>query len=211
MTTCSICGHGLAADRALWTTCQVCQDRIVHWLAEIERLWPLLSECLEPGRGPAGPRVSGTGHGATLPVDETVLDLIGPTGVPTRLYWRYAELALARRLQPAQAPTGSDARLASALRRIRWHLPWAVQGADLRELSDELRKMAGELAAVVDRAARAPAVPCPAELPDGAGRCTGWLRYDRDCGTAYCRTCHTELDPSQWLTYWVQLGQPSSA
>lgn len=205
MSTCTLCGHGLHGDRALWTTCQPCQDRITRQLADVETMWPLLSDCLEPTRGHSGPRSQG--GPAPLPVTGQVLELIGPAGVPARLYWRYADLAMARRLQPAPLPSGSDARLALALRGIRRHLPWAVQAVDLRELADELRKIVGQLSAVTG-GTPAHTVPCPAELPDG-GRCTGRMRYDSTSGSAYCRDCRTDLDPSQWLEYWVKLGQPA--
>ncbi|MDX3047535.1 hypothetical protein PV378_13635 [Streptomyces scabiei] len=207
MNICTTCGHGLHDARATWTTCQACQDRITGQLAAIEQLWAVLPNHLEPTRGHSGPRVSGTAA-ASLPAAEAVLDLIGPGGVPTQLYLRYADITLARGLVPQRRAFGSDALFAQAVRGIRRHLPWAVQGTSLAELSRELGTMLGKLQAVTGGTAPAPAVPCPADL-DGA-RCTGLLRYDRDRSTAACRTCRTELDPSQWLEYWVQLGQPAA-
>ncbi|RIH58170.1 hypothetical protein D3C59_36855, partial [Streptomyces sp. SHP22-7] len=56
-------------------------------------------------------------------------------GVPTRLYYQYASLALARRIQPATMPPGADHRVRLALYGLRKHLPWAVQGLDLTELA----------------------------------------------------------------------------
>lgn len=206
MNTCTICGYSLHGARALWTTCQTCQDRIARQLADIEQMWPLLSEALEPTRGHSGPRVSGT-PAWSLPIAGKILDLIGPMGVPTRLYHRYADLALARRIRPATMPPGADARVRLALYGIRKHLPWAVQGADLRQLHTELDRMAGDLQATTG-GADTPTVPCPAELPDG-GRCTGRMRYDRDRRTAFCRACRTELKPGEWLEVWVKLGQPA--
>ncbi|MFJ9662840.1 hypothetical protein ACIRPR_33435 [Streptomyces griseoflavus] len=206
MNACTICGHGLHGDRALWTTCQHDHDRITTLLGDIEQMWPLLSDALEPTRGHAGPRVSGTANPG-LPITGRILDLIGPAGIPARLYWRYADLALARRIQPATMPPGADARLRLALYGIRKHLSWAVQGCDLTELVGELEKMAGDLRSVTG-GTDSPTVPCPAELPDG-GRCTGRMRYDRDRSTAHCRTCRTSLDPSEWLEVWVKLGQPA--
>lgn len=207
MATCTICGYVLHGARALWTTCQTCQDRITQLLADIEQMWPLLSDALEPARGHSGPRVSGTAvH--TLPIAGKILDLIGPMGVPTRLYYRYADLALARRIQPATMPPGADARVRLALYGIRKHLPWAVQGTDLTELMREASAMADDLQNTTG-GADTPTVPCPAELPDGS-RCTGRMRYDRDRRTAYCRTCRTDLDPGQWLDVWVKLGQPAA-
>lgn len=204
MHTCTICGYALHGARALWTTCQACQDRITSQLAEIEQMWPLLSECLEPQRRGGGQRVSGTVAPA-LPIDGRILDLIGPMGVPTRLYHRYADLALARRIRPATMPPGADHRVRLALYGIRKHLPWGVQGADLATLSRELDQLGNELRAVTG-GADTPTVPCPAELPDNGGRCTGKMRYDHDRGTAYCRTCRTELNPGEWLGYWVKLN-----
>jgi hypothetical protein len=208
VNTCTTCGHGLVGGRALWTTSQACQDRVTQLLADIERMWPMLSDVLEPARGHSGPRVSGTATHA-LPLAGDVLDLIGPMGIPTRLYHRYADLAVARRLQPAGMPPGSDARVRLALYGLRKHLPWAVQGTSLAELAAELGSIHRDLARVTGGAAPSPTVPCPAEVDDNGGRCTGRMRYDRDRGTAYCRTCRTELDPGQWLEYWVQLGQPA--
>lgn len=175
-------------------------------LAEVERLWPLLTDALEPTRGHSGPRVSGSTD-RPLPIASRILDLIGPLGIPTRLYHCYADLALARRVQPARMPPGADHRLRLALYGLRKHLPWGVQGADLTTLDRELAKMADDLRAVVG-GTDAPTVPCPAELPDG-GRCTGRLRYDRDRRTASCHSCRTQLDPHEWLGYWVKLGQPA--
>jgi hypothetical protein len=205
--TCTICGHGLHDARALWTTCQACQARIGQLLADIERMWPMLSDVLEPTRGHAGPRVSGSTE-APLPLAGAVIDLIGPMGVPMRLYLRYAALALARHLRPAPMPPAADARVRLALYGLRKHLPWAVQGADLAETATELDHIHRDLTRVTGGAPPAPAVPCPAELPDGA-RCTGKMRYDQDRRTAYCRGCRTELDPAEWLGYWVRLGQPA--
>lgn len=207
MNTCTLCGHGLTGDRALWTTCQACQARIVQLLADVERMWPMLSDVLEPTRGHTGPRVSGSST-TPLPLDGAVLDLIGPMGVPMRLYLRYADLAMARRLQPAGAPPGADARVRLALYGLRKHLPWAVQAIDLAELAAELDRIYRDLIRVTGGAAPSPSVPCPAELPDG-GRCTGRMWYDRDRRTAYCRACRTDLDPGQWLEVWVNLGQPA--
>lgn len=204
MNACTICGYVLHGARALWTTCQTCQDRITQLLADIERIWPLLSDALEPTRGHSGPRVSGTATHA-LPIAGRILDLIGPMGVPTRLYLRYADIALARRVQPATRPPGAEAQLRLALYGIRKHLPWAVQGADLTELMREAASMADDLQAVTG-GADTPTVPCPAELPDNGGRCAGRMRYDRDRGTAHCRTCRTTLDPSEWLEHAVKLG-----
>lgn len=209
MNTCTTCGHGLHDARTLWTTCQACQDHITRLLADIERMWPMLSDCLEPARGHAGPRVSGTTTHA-LPLSGAVLDLIGPMGVPTRLYLRYADLAAARRLQPATMPPGADGRVRLALYGLRKHLPWAVQGTDLTDLAAELDSIHRDLTRVTGGAEPSPAVPCPAELADGA-RCTGKMRYDSDRRTASCRTCRTELDPSEWLGYWMKLGQPAPA
>lgn len=205
VNTCTICRYGLTGDRATWTTCQRCETRIHTALADIERLWLLLPDCLEPARGHSGPRVSGNRAHAPLPAAEQVLNLIGPGGAPSRLYWRYADLALARGLAPRPMPSGADSRLALAVRGIRRHLPWAVQGADLIDLAAELGKLADELTAVTGGSDRAPSVPCPAELPDG-GRCEGRLRYEQASGTASCRSCRTVLDPGQWLEVWVQLN-----
>ena len=208
MNACTICGYVLHGARALWTTCQTCQTRITQLLASIERMWPLLSDALEPTRGHSGPRVSGTAvH--TLPIAEKILDLIGPMGVPTRLYYRYADIALARRIQPATMPPGADARVRLALYGIRKHLPWAIQGANLAELVVELDSIHRDLTRVTGGTTPSPAVPCPAEVDDNGSRCTGRMRYDQDRGTAYCRACRTELDPSQWLEVWVKLGQPA--
>jgi hypothetical protein len=209
LSTCTLCGYGLRGDRSLWTTCQACQDTVTQLLADIEQMWPQLSDVLEPARGHSGPRVSGSTSPA-LPLAADVLDLIGPLGVPTRLYLRYADLALARRIRPATQPPGGDARVRLALYGIRKHLPWAVQGTDLTELRTELDAIHRDLTRVTGGAGAAPSVPCPAELPDG-GRCTGRMRYDRDRGTAYCRACTTELNPGEWLDYWMRLGQPTSA
>lgn len=207
MNLCTTCGHCLVGGRALWTTCQACQDRITSLLADIEQLWPRLSDALEPSRGHAGQRVSGS-TAQPLPIAGRILDLIGPMGIPTRLYHRYADLALARRIRPATMPPGADHRVRLALYGIRKHLSWGVQGTDLAPLAADLDRMAADLAGVTG-GADTPTVPCPAELPDGA-RCTGRMRYDRDRGTAYCRTCRTDLDPGQWLEVWVKLGQPTA-
>jgi hypothetical protein len=207
VNACTISGHALTGDRALWTTCQACHGHIAAALADVEQMWPLLSDCLEPARGHTGPRTSGSAA-APLPAAEHVLELIGPAGVPARLYWRYADIATARGYAPARLPTGSDGRLALALRGIRRHLPWAVQAVDLAELDAELRRIVDQLTRVTGGTAPAVAVPCPAEL-DGGGRCTGRLRYDDQRRTAACRSCRTELDPSEWLALWVKLGQPA--
>lgn len=209
MNACTLCGHGLAGDRALWSTCQTCQDRIDALLTAIENDWPRLSDALEPIRGYSGPRVSGTSDRA-LPIGTRILDLMGPMGVATRLYYQYASLALARRIQPATLPPGADHRIRLALYGIRKHLPWAVQGADLAELAAELEKIAHDLASVTGGAPASPAVPCPAELPDDGGRCTGRMRYDQTRGTAHCPACRTSLDPGEWLETWVKLGQPTA-
>jgi hypothetical protein len=204
VNTCTICGYVLHGARALWSACQACETAIKQLLGDIEQTWPLLSECLEPTRRGAGQRVSGTAAPA-LPIDGRILDLIGPMGVPTRLYHRYADLALARRIQPATMPPGADHRVRLALYGIRKHLPWGVQGADLTALVRELEKTAGELRSAT-AGTGTPTVPCPAELPDNGGRCTGKMRYDSDRGTAYCRSCRTALDPSEWLGYWMTLN-----
>lgn len=202
MNACTLCGYVLHGARALWTTCQACQDRITLHLADIEEAWPRLSDCLEPVRGHSGPRVSGTAVPPS-PVADHILALYGPLGVPTRLYHRYADLALARRIQPATMPTGEDHRVRLALYGIRKHLPWAVQGTDLTELVTELDRVDRDLKAVTGGTAAAPSVPCPAQLPDGA-TCTGRLRYDDTQRTAACRTCRTVLDPSEWLDAWIK-------
>ncbi|MBP5918807.1 hypothetical protein F3K34_44325 [Streptomyces sp. LBUM 1486] len=204
MNPCTICGYVLHGSRALWTTCQACHDRITQLLADIEQMWPLLADALEPTRGHSGPRVSGTAAHA-LPIASRILDLIGPMGVPTRLYLRYADIALARRVQPATQPPGAEARLRLALWGIRKHLSWAVQGTDLAELMREAASIADDLRPVTAGADDTPTVPCPAQLEDG-GTCTGRLRYDREKHTAACRTCHTVLDPAEWLGYWVKLN-----
>lgn len=207
MNTCTTCSYALHGARALWTTCQACQDRITASLAAIEDAWPRLSAALRPERAPAGQRVSGSASPA-LPLNGRILDLIGPAGAPATLYLRYADLALARGLQPAGRPPGEDARLALALWGIRKHLPWAVQGTDLTQLHHAAARLAEDLRTVLADAP-APSVPCPAEHPDGT-RCTGQMRYDRDRNTAYCRTCRTDLNPGQWLEVWVKLGQPAA-
>lgn len=210
MNTCTTCGHGLHGDRALWTTCQTCQERISYLLVSIEDDWPRLSDCLEPTRGHSGPRVSGTkAHSDPIPSGR-ILDLIGPLGVPTRLYTRYADLALARRIRPATMPPGADYRVRLALYGIRKHLPWAVQGANLAELAREVDSIAADLRSVVGGDTPAPAVPCPAQLPDKTD-CTGKMRYDPDRKTASCRTCRTELDPGEWLGYWVKANEAAPA
>lgn len=206
MNVCTICGYVLHGTRLLWTTCQTCQDRITRLLADIEQMWPQLSDALEPARGHAGPRVSGTATWS-LPVAGRILDLIGPMGVPTRLYHRYADLALARNVRPATMPPGADHRVRLALWGIRKHLPWGVQGADLAALVTELDRIAADLTAVAG-GTDSPTVPCPAELPDGS-RCKGRMRYDRARGNAYCRTCRADLNPAEWLEVWVRLGQPA--
>lgn len=205
MSTCTICGYTLAGDRSLWTTCQVCQARIAACLDEIETMWPLLSDCLEPSRGHSGPRVTRSTDW-TPPAAERVLDLIGPMGVPYRLYLRYADLALARRLRPQDQPAGADATVARSLRGIRRHLPWAAQAVDLTQAHRELRSIAEDLNRVT-AGADTHRIPCPAELPDKT-RCTGQLVYDDATRAARCRTCNTRLQPSEWLGYWVKLGQP---
>lgn len=206
MNTCTTCGHGLAGDRSLWTTCQHCQHRITECLGEIETMWPLLSDCLEPSRGHTGPRVSRSTDW-TPPAAEQVLDLIGPMGVPHRLYLRYADLAVARRLQPQPRPAGADATVARSLRMIRKHLPWAVQAVDLTEAHRELRSVTEDLRRVTGGGVQTHRIPCPAELPDKS-RCVGQLVYDDATRSARCRTCGTSLEPTEWLGYWVKLGQP---
>lgn len=207
MNTCTICGHGLTGNRALWTTCQTCQTRLEADLLGIENDWPKLSDALEPTRGHSGPRVSGTPEWSP-PIVGKVIDLIGPLGIPTQLYHRYADLALARRIQPATMPPGADARVRLALYGIRKHLPWAVQGMDLTGFQRDIARMHQDLCDVIGPPDDAPRVPCPAQLPDGE-RCTGRMRYDRDRKTAACRTCGTDLKPAEWLEYWVKLGQPA--
>ncbi|PSK47998.1 hypothetical protein B0E38_06475 [Streptomyces sp. 111WW2] len=202
MSTCTICGHGLSDVRALRTTCEACQDRILSGLTAIEEYWPQLSDALEPSRGHSGPRVSGSPV-QSLPAEQ-VLNLIGPGGISTRLYERYADLALARGLQPAARPASTDVRLGVALRGIRRHLSWAVQGVDLRPLADEIRTAVGELRAATGHTERAITVPCPG--PADGQPCDGLLRYDRDRNTAYCRTCRTELEAAAWLEYSLKTG-----
>ncbi|RIH58439.1 hypothetical protein D3C59_35120 [Streptomyces sp. SHP22-7] len=163
-----------------------------------------LSDVLEPTRGHSGPRVSGSTEPA-LPIGGRILDLIGPLGVPTRLYYQYASLALARRIQPATMPPGADHRVRLALYGLRKHLPWAVQGLDLTELAGVVDGLARDLASAVAGADRALTVPCPAQLPDG-GDCTGRLRYDDTTRTASCRSCRTVLAPSQWLEHALKIG-----
>lgn len=208
MNACTNCGRGLVSGRTARTTCQDCEDRILMNLSAVERSWPLLSDALEPTRGHSGPRVSGTPE-HRLPAEQ-ILNLIGPGGIPARMYVRYADLAVARGLQPAAMPGSPDRRLSVALRGIRRHLPWGVQAVDLRPLADETRRAAADIRAVTGETSRQVTVPCPAQLPDG-GSCGGRLRYDRDQNTAHCRTCHTELDPGEWLEYWIKLGQPTPA
>jgi len=205
LNTCSTCGHGLTGDRSLWTTCQTCQSRITECLGEIETMWPLLSDCLEPSRGHTGPRVTRSTDW-TPPAAEQVLDLIGPMGVPHRLYLRYADLALARRLQPQPRPAGADATVARSLRGVRKHLSWAVQAVDLTMAHRELRSITEDLRRVTG-GAQTHRIPCPSELPDKT-RCVGQLVYDDATRAARCRTCNTSLEPTQWLDYWVKLGQP---
>lgn len=210
MNVCTTCGHGLTGNRTLWTTCQPCQERIAALLAAIEDDWPRLSDCLEPTRGHSGPRVSGTKtHSDPIPPGK-ILDLIGPMGVPTRMYMRYANIALARRVRPATMPPGADHRVRLALYGIRKHLPWAVQGVDLAETIRELDAIAAELRQVVGGHTPSPAVPCPAQLPDKSD-CPGKMRYDDQRKTASCRTCRTELDPGEWLGYWMKATAEASA
>ncbi|MGW8703185.1 hypothetical protein ACWGOK_40830 [Streptomyces eurythermus] len=209
MNICTCCGGRLGEARATWTTCEACQTRITGWLAELGELWPQLTDCLEPQRGHSGPRVSGT-KDWRLPVAEEILDLIGPFGVPTQLYMLYADLALARGLAPRPAASGADSRMSQALRGIRRHLSWAVQAVDLRPLHTELGRLCDQLERTTGGADRHPTIPCPAELPDDAGRCTGRMRYDSRQRTAFCRACGTRLDPHEWLGYWMKLGQPAA-
>ena len=204
MNTCTLCGHGLTGDRSLWTTCQHCQNRITECLGEIETMWPLLSDCLEPARGHTGPRVTRSTDW-TPPAAEQVLDLIGPMGIPHRLYLRYADMAVARRLQPQPRPAGADATVARSLRMIRKHLPWAVQGYNLTEAHRELRTITEDLRRVTGGGADTHRIPCPAELPDKT-RCVGQLVYDDASRAARCRTCGTSLDPTEWLGYAMKLG-----
>lgn len=206
MNTCTLCGHGLHDARALWTTCQTCQTRITECLDEIEAMWPLLSDCLEPSRGHSGPRVTRSTDW-TPPAAEQVLDLIGPMGVPYRLYLRYADLAAARRLAPQPRPAGADATITRSLRGIRRHLPWAVQAVDLTQTHREVRSITEDLRRVTGGGAQTHRIPCPAELPDDT-KCVGQLVYDDSSRTARCRTCGTSLEPTEWLGYWVKLGQP---
>lgn len=207
MSICTTCGSGLSAGRSFWTTCADCQGGIEYELGEIETMWPRLSDALEPVRGnAAGPRVSGTAN-RPLPIAAHVLDVIGPLGVPGRLYLRYADLAVARHVQPARRPPGADAAVRLALYGIRKHLPWAVQAVDLGNGYRELRSIAEDLRRVTGGDTDTHRIPCPAELPDKA-RCTGQLVYDTTAKTARCRTCNTRLDPNEWLRYWVKLGQP---
>ncbi|WP_411132722.1 hypothetical protein [Streptomyces sp. 030-HV] len=202
MRSCTICGHGLSDVRALRTTCEACQSRITQQLALIEGEWPHLADALEPARGHSGPRVSGT-PAWTLPAEQ-VLNLIGPGGIHSRLYVRYADLAVARGLQPTAMPSGPDARLAVAIRGIRRHLPWAVQAINLRELADEARQCAADLKVALGTAEKEVTVPCPG--PDADAPCLGRLRFDRDRNRAYCRTCRIDLDPGEWLEHALKIG-----
>jgi hypothetical protein len=202
LNACTICGYALHGARTLWTTCQTCQDRITAHLTAVEESWPDLADALEPTRGHSGPRVSGT-QTWSLPAEQ-VLNLIGPGGIPSKLYMRYADLAVARGLQPTVMPGSPDTRLQVALRGIRRHLPWAVQAVGLRELYDETRQCAVDLKAVVGTEEKEVTVPCPGPA-DGA-TCLGRLRFDQDRNRAYCRSCRIDLDPLEWLEYAVKIG-----
>ncbi|MEW1568298.1 hypothetical protein AB0454_35640 [Streptomyces sp. NPDC093509] len=213
MNTCTNCGRGLTGIRALWTTCQACQERLAALLVAIEDDWPRLSDCLEPTGGHSGPRVSGTKE-ATIPIqNDRVLNLISQQNgqdVPSRLYRQYANLALTRRIRPATKPQGADHRVRLALYGIRKHLPWAVQGANLAGMLQELDAIASDLRQVVGAEPPMPSIPCPAQLPDGSD-CAGRMRYDQDRQTVSCRTCRTNLNPAVWIDHWMKAKQENPA
>lgn len=208
---CLVCRRTpLHAERATWTTCQRCEASLRELLAEVQQLWPTLPDHLEPTRGHSGPRVSGnTRTAGSIPAVQAVLDLIGPGGVPDRIHRQYALLCHARGLAPGRPAVGAALRLGVALRGLREHLPWGVQGADLAELHAELRRLVGEMrsatAAGAEPTTQVLGMPCPAVYDDGTV-CGGQLRYHRQHRTVRCDDCQCVLDPSQWLAYAVTLA-----
>ena len=207
-TLCGVCGQPKDAARLAHTVCQPCEDWTRDRLNEVEHLWLELPDHLERGRGHAGPRVSGnTPDGSPSPLSEAVLDLIGPGGVHDRLAPHNVAIRRARGLAGTPVCGGADHRVATIVRHLRHHLPWAAQHHDLYALAVELQQLTGEMRAATgqhserDETTKALGTPCPIERigDDGAAAvCGGTLRYDRTARTVRCDDCRHTLDQTQW-------------
>ncbi|NUP37026.1 MAG: hypothetical protein HOY76_08405 [Streptomyces sp.] len=199
MTACTCCGNALEAARR--TTCRPCEDWIRDHLNEVEHLWQQLPANLERGRGAQGPRVSGGGGAAAIPLAEDVLNLmVGADGVPARLARHDTAIRAARGLSPLGERGSTDGRLAAAVGSLRRNLPWTVEHHDTYELAVELRALVGEmLAAVGERSdTLALGTNCPVQLEDGT-ECGGGLRYNRVTRTIRCGACGARQDPLAWI------------
>lgn len=183
MSDCTICRTEQHGTRNAFTACQPCEDWTRDQLNAIEHLWQDLPDHLHRGASSGGPRVSGGAVEAPMPVSEAALDLLGPGGVPDRLAPYYAEILETRGLAVTPVTGSVDHRLATLIRHLRRHLPWAAEHVDLYDLAVTLRALVGEMRAATKQHSGTTALgaPCP--------ECSGNLRYDPDTRVVRCDGC----------------------
>lgn len=207
---CACCGGD--RDRPHYTTCRPCTDWIRDHLNEVEHLWQELPQHLERGSGAQGPRVSGGGNEAPIPLVEDVLNLmVGGGGAPARLARHDAAIRAARGRAPIDPRGSSDGQLAAAVGSLRRNLGWAAEHHDTYPLAVELRDLTREMRlAVGDRSdSIALGTECPAQLSDGT-ECGGTLRYHRMSRAITCPACGHRQDASVWFAAVPNRGRPAA-
>lgn len=179
--------------------CPECAERLDRQLAELPGLYEQLGDFLERPVRPSAGR-SCPSPDAPIPVDETVLDMVGPGGIVAVLEsWRQALCADVGRACPE--PFGTyRGRLLRAVRALRADLElirydWPQAGL----FAGEVRQLLASVRSVV-----APPVQtiraglCQTELEDGTV-CGAVIRTTMRNPEVKCAWCGTTWPASTWL------------
>lgn len=203
-TRCTSCGRPLYETELDRWACRVCEDTARNKVTELGQLYHQLHSKLAPGTSSpddAG-HVSGATRSAPLPVSLTVLDLIGPGGVVTKLQTIEDDWRKTLGWTVATFRGNAQQTLGKVIPFISNNIGWACSRyEDVAEDLKLIRTLHQRAEAVINgtRDQRVPVGCCPAVNSVTGQACALPLKVSPWALSIRCGGCGTSWDRDEWL------------
>lgn len=206
---CVCCGRPLHGHTAR-TACHPCERRITERLTGIADYYTELPDHLAPGR--SGGNTIRALPGSRLPLNLSVINLLGPGGIADMLGKQEDAWRQALDWEPRKWRGNAAQTLPAVLAFLGNNLLWACTSYDYVDALDrELAQLYSESKAIITgERRRIVRVGCLAVYDDGS-MCGEEMRIDVWAPSAKCGSCGARYTREEWMSLYEQATQALAA